>query len=217
MSSKKKLFGKKGTLVLHKKKVPKGSKSYILLEKKRATLHAGDFSDSIRLPPDTPLDDWLAANTVDFYNELVVLMESLLDYCSPDTCTSMCAGPKYQYLWQDGSQYKSPTSVPAHTYITLLFQWVDELFENKSVFPPDPEVPFPKNFKDVVKSIFKRLFRVYAHFYYHHLKDVREAELEANFNTSFRHFYCFVKEFNLISSQELEPLKEIIESFSSSS
>lgn len=216
MSSKKKLFGgKHGTVVLHKKKIPKGSRQYILLEQKRATLNAGDFKQSIRLPPDTPIDDWLAANTVDFYNELLVLMDSLLDYCSVTVCTTMCAGPKYQYLWQDGGRYKSPTNVPAHTYISLLFQWIDELLDNKSVFPPDPEVPFPKNFKDVVKSIFKRLFRVYAHFYYHHLPDIREAELEANFNTAFRHFYTFVDEFHLISSSELEPLKEIIQSFSS--
>ena len=214
MSVLKKLFGKGDQTIKKRRKLPKGSRHYCLLQHKRATLNAGDFTESIKLPPDTELNDWLAANVVDFYNELVMVTQSVLDHCEPEKCPTMSAGAKWQYLWQDGDQYKNPTAVPAKVYIELLFAWVEKLLDDQSVFPSDSAVPFPKNFKSVVSTIFKRLFRVYAHIYYHHLDDVRAEGVEPHFNTAFRHFYCFVHMFKLIQPSELEPLKQIIDSFS---
>ena len=216
MSVLKKLFGvkKQGTF-RRVKKLPKGSRQYCLLQHKRATLNAGDFTASIRLPEDTDLNDWLATNVVDLYNELVVVTQGILTHCTPETCRTMSAGPKYQYLWQDSNQYKTPTALPAKEYIELLFDWVEKLLDDQEVFPSDSAVPFPKNFKNVVKTIFKRLFRVYAHIYYHHIDDVRTEGVEAHFNTAFRHFYSFVHMYKLIPAQELEPLRQIIDSFSS--
>ena len=72
------------------------------------------------------------------------------------------------------------------------------------------DVPFPKNFKDIVKNIFKRLFRVYAHIYYSHFDKIIELGEEAHLNTCFKHFYFFITEFQLIPPQELEPLKDLI-------
>ncbi|OHT16821.1 MOB kinase activator 1B [Tritrichomonas foetus] len=216
MSAIKKFFGKNSgskTFKVHKK-VPKGSRAYCLLQHKRATLNVGDFTESIKLPPDTNLEDWLAANIVDFYNEITMVTEDVLHFCTIDKCPNMCAGTKYQYLWQDNNKYKTPTQMPASEYVTTLFAWIDDLLENETVFPSDSAVPFPKNFKDIIKQICKRLFRVYAHLYYHHLDDIRKLEIEAHFNTAFRHFYTFINEFKLVPSNELEPLNQIIESFS---
>ena len=215
MSVLKKLFGLKNNVTFkHIKKPPKGSKQYCLLQQKRATLNSGDFTESIKLPPDTDINDWYAANIVDFYSEIQIVTEEALSHCNEDTCPKMTAGPKFNYLWQDTEAYKSPTAVPAHKYIELLFNWLDNMLDDPHVFPPDSAVPFPKNFQDIVKQIFKRLFRVYAHVYYHHLEDIRRAELEPHFNTAFRHFYTFIHEFDLIPQKELEPLKQIIQSFS---
>ncbi|OHT00384.1 MOB kinase activator-like 1 C [Tritrichomonas foetus] len=201
-----------GTILVHRN-VSKGSRHYPLLQQKRATLNLGDFSESIKLPPETKIDDWLAANTIDFFNELLMISGNILEFCDINVCKSMTAGPKYQYLWQDSQKYPNPTNLPAKIYIHELFEWIDNLFEDETVFPEDPNVPFPKNFKDIIKRIFSRMFRVYAHIYYHHLDDVKKLDSEANFNTSFRHFYCFVNEFKLITTKELEPLKKIIQTF----
>jgi hypothetical protein len=44
--------------------------------------------------------------------------------------------------------------------------------DDPSVFPGQFGEPFPPNFMDVVRTIFKRLFRVYAHIYHSHFKQV---------------------------------------------
>lgn len=75
-------------------------------------------------------------------------------------------------------------------------------------------VPFPKTFIQSAKTILKRLFRVYAHIYHQHFREVVELSEEAHLNTSFKHFIFFVQEFNLIEKRELEPLKELIEKLS---
>ena len=72
-------------------------------------------------------------------------------------------------------------------------------------------VPFPKTFIQSAKTILKRLFRVYAHIYHQHFREVVELSEEAHLNTSFKHFIFFVQEFNLIDKRELAPLHELIE------
>jgi hypothetical protein len=47
-------------------------------------------------------------------------------------------------------------------------------------------VPFPKNFQTLVKNIFKRLFRVYAHIYHSHFPKIVSLGEEAHLNTSFK-------------------------------
>lgn len=62
----------------------------------------------------------------------------------------------------------------------------------------------------MVKNIFKRLFRVYAHIYHTHAGKVSTLGEEAHLNTSFKHFVFFVNEFQLIDKKELAPLEELI-------
>lgn len=47
-------------------------------------------------------------------------------------------------------------------------------------------VPFPKNFRETVRNIFKRLFRVYAHIYHSHFPKIVALGEEAHLNTSFK-------------------------------
>ena len=72
-------------------------------------------------------------------------------------------------------------------------------------------VPFPKTFQSTVKTVFKRLFRVYAHIYHSHFPKIVSLGEEAHLNTSFKHFIFFVQEFKLIEPKELAPLQELID------
>ena len=65
--------------------------------------------------------------------------------------------------------------------------------DNPKVFPQQYGLPFPDNFQDVVRTIFKRLFRVYAHMYHSHFKHVCSLGEEAHLNTCFRHFMHFTR------------------------
>ena len=61
------------------------------------------------------------------------------------------------------------------------------------IFFLSPGVPFPKNFMQIAKTILKRLFRVYAHIYHQHFREVVSLGEEAHLNTSFKHFIYFVQ------------------------
>ncbi len=77
---------------------------------------------------------------------------------------------RYEYGWADGKDVKKPMKVSAPEYIDLLFNWIQMTLEDESTFPTLEGQPFPKHFKSVVKTIFKKLFRVYAHVYYSHAR-----------------------------------------------
>ena len=90
----------------------------------------------------------------------------------------MAAGPHYSYYWTDfyGS---SPVQVgfyaaernrqmSAREYILTLFQSIADVFNNPP-FNQCSQGVFPDNFMSMCRAIFKKLFRVYAHVYHHHL------------------------------------------------
>jgi MOB kinase activator 1 len=175
------------------------------------TLGLGNMREAVQLPEGEDINEWFAVNVVDFYNELSMLYATVSEVCTPQTCPKMQAGPNYQYLWSDGQKYKKPVEMAAPVYIGTLFDWVGDQLNNEALFPSTIGVPFPKNFEAVVKGIMRRLFRVYAHCYCDHLAHLTEIDILRHFNTAFKHFIFFTKEFNLIAQDQLEPLQVIID------
>lgn len=126
---------------------------------------------------------------------------------------------RYEYRWADGEKIKKPIEVSAPKYVELLMDWIEGQLDNESIFPQRlgniccqirilsqffssfsynlwsaktfVGAPFPPNFKDVVKTIFKRLFRVYAHIYHSHFQKIVSLKEEAHLNTCFKHFILF--------------------------
>jgi len=178
-----------------------------------ATLGQGNLLEAVRLPPGEDIKEWLAVNTVDFYNAISVLYSTLAEFCTDRNCEVMCAGSKYEYLWADGVKYKKPVRLPAPEYIDKLFDWVEAQIDDPSVFPAQFGMPFPPNFMEVVRTMYKRLFRVYAHMYHSHFKQICALGEEAHLNTCFKHFIFFVKHFDLVEDKELAPLQELIDQF----
>jgi MOB kinase activator 1 len=192
-----------------KHKFIKGSTQHDLHRHAKETLGSGDLTQAVKLPPNEDLNEWLAINTVDFYNTTNLLYGSLNEFCTRETCPTMSAGGKYEYFWMDGQKYKKPTKQPAPEYVANLMDWIAVLINNESVFPTDPS-KFPKDFREHIKTIFKRMFRVYAHIYYSHYKDAQKLQVDRHLNTSFKHFMLFILEFDLVDKKELAPLKSTI-------
>lgn len=92
----------------------------------------------------------------------------------------MNAGPGFEYLWADSVKVKKPISVSAPEYVDLLMSWVETQLNDESVFPLQLGTPFPKQFQQVVKTIFKRLFRIYAHIYHTHFTKIVSLGAEAH-------------------------------------
>eukprot|EP00270_Netrium_digitus_P001445 TRINITY_DN11568_c0_g1_i1.p1 TRINITY_DN11568_c0_g1~~TRINITY_DN11568_c0_g1_i1.p1 ORF type:complete len:212 (+),score=54.65 TRINITY_DN11568_c0_g1_i1:235-870(+) len=195
-----------------KKNTPQGSKGQQLRKHIDATLGSGNLREAVRLPPGEETNEWLAVNTVDFYNQVNLLYGTLAEFCTPENCPTMSAGPKYEYRWADGVQIKKPLEVSAPKYVEYLMDWIEAQLDDETIFPQKIGSPFPVNFEKVVRTVFKRLFRVYAHIYHSHFQKIVSLKEEAHLNTCFKHFILFTHEFSLIDMKELAPLEELIES-----
>jgi len=106
---------------------------------------------------------------------------------------------------------KKPEALPAPEYVDKLMTWIQMQIDNENIFPETKDVEFPKDFQKVISKIFfKKLFRVYAHLYYSHYQKIVALGVEAHINTCFKHYFYFVKEFNLVPEKDLIPLKDLI-------
>ena len=193
-----------------KKKMKKHHRAQKLYEMSQATLGTMSMKDAVKLPKGENLDDWLAVSVYDFYNELNCLIAPVLQFCTTETCPEMTAGPNYKYAWQDNNN-KKPVMMPASDYIAHVMDWVDSLLNDEKVFPSEQDAQFPKDFIKTIKNIFKRLFRIYAHIYYHHQDEIKVIRVDEPLNSSFRHFMYFTNEFKLIPKDQLAPLQSIID------
>eukprot|EP01115_Flamella_aegyptia_P012436 TRINITY_DN6205_c0_g1_i1.p1 TRINITY_DN6205_c0_g1~~TRINITY_DN6205_c0_g1_i1.p1 ORF type:complete len:222 (+),score=43.00 TRINITY_DN6205_c0_g1_i1:27-692(+) len=174
-------------------------------------LGSGNLRLAVTLPEGEDLNEWLAVNTVDFFNQINMLYGTITEWCTPENCQVMSAGPKYEYHWADGQKIKKAIKVSAPQYVDYLMIWVQEKIDDENIFPSKIGVPFNKNFPKIVKHIFKRLFRVYAHIYHSHFSKITHLDQEPHLNTSFKHFIYFIQEFNLVDKKELAPLQELID------
>ncbi|PVH17213.1 uncharacterized protein CXQ87_000095 [Candidozyma duobushaemuli] len=172
---------------------------------------------AVKLPQDEDVNEWLAVHVVDFYNQINMLYGTITEFCSPKTCPRMIATEEYEYLWQEtnsGSSSnvppKKPISLPACDYVENLMNWIQNFFDNDNIFPSKIGAPFPQQFPNLVKTIFKRLLRIYAHIYCHHFHEISELGLQSHLNTSLKHYVLFSREFDLISRRDYGPLEDLI-------
>ncbi|EGP87692.1 uncharacterized protein MYCGRDRAFT_42543 [Zymoseptoria tritici IPO323] len=196
----------------------KGTSGWQLKQFAEATLGSGSLRKVVQLPEGEDRDEWLAVNVVDFYNQINLLYGAITEFCSPTTCPEMKATDEFEYLWHDPPSFPKPTRLPAPTYISHLLSWTSAHLSNSTLFPTHPGVPFPSNFSATIRTIFKRLYRVYAHIYCHHYGVVRGLGLEPHLNTGFKHYVLFVEEFGLSDGKGDKkgewygPLGELVES-----
>jgi len=207
-----KLFGAKNKTFKPSKAHPASNERRgKLSEYAKATLGSGNMRNAVALPKGEEINEWLAVNTVDFFNEISLLYGTITEFCTAQTCPVMSASAQYEYLWCDNQKIKKPIKCSAPEYVDYLMSWVESQLNDESIFPLQVGAAFPKNFQSTVKTIFKRLFRVYAHIYHSHFQKVVDLGAEAHLNTCFKHFMYFVQEFKLIDSKELMPLKDLID------
>jgi len=84
------------------KNIPEGSTQYQLKKHVEATLGSGNMKMAVTLPEGEDLNEWLAVNTVDFFNQINMMYGTIMDFCTQQECPVMSAGPKYEYMWADG-------------------------------------------------------------------------------------------------------------------
>eukprot|EP00158_Paraphelidium_tribonemae_P004686 Partr_v1_DN26910_c0_g1_i1_m7157 putative MOB kinase activator len=174
------------------------------------TLGGGSLKHAVACPPGQDKTEWLAINTVDFFNQINMIYGCLTEFCTADACPVMTAGKKFEYLlWPEATENNKACAASAPLYISKLMEWIEKQLDDEKIFPHDG--PFPKTFLPTVKTIFKRLFRVYAHIYHNHMDQIESIGEQQHLNTCFKHFIYFVEEYELVDKQEQRPLAQIIE------
>lgn len=89
--------------------------------------------------------------------------------------------------------------------------WCEDQINNELIFPSLESQPFPPLFVETyVKDIMKRLFRVYAILYHSFFPELEAKEAAAYLNTSFKHFFFFLLNFNLVEEVELNAMKGLV-------
>lgn len=188
------------------------------------TLGNGTLLEAVILPEDEELNEWLAANTVDFFNELTILY----GFCARDI-EEKNLGPgqgfpkNIIYYWDNSDEDDPGTSrlykeLNGPEYVELVFTWVENLIENPTVFPIEEDEDWPDDFKDgYVFKMFRRMFRVFAIIYHNHFQALeRDRKAINHLNTCFKHFIFFAMHWELIDfeSDDVKVLKKPIKNIS---
>ncbi|GBG26902.1 MOB kinase activator 1A [Hondaea fermentalgiana] len=192
----------------------RGGKTTFKPDKKHGTLHrqslsqltkrtlgSGNLRAAVECPTDDDLNDWLAANTVDFFNEISLLYGLVVDDAAQYTQPGEGFPPSFEYRWGE-SNTKKPIRVSSPEYVDYVMTWVEDQLDNEAIFPTLEEEDFPDDFLDYIKDIFKRLFRVYAIIYHRHFHVFEELDAQAHLNTCFKHFIFFCIRYELITDEK---------------
>eukprot|EP00602_Paraphysomonas_sp_CaronLab_P000029 CAMPEP_0185026082 /NCGR_PEP_ID=MMETSP1103-20130426/9842_1 /TAXON_ID=36769 /ORGANISM="Paraphysomonas bandaiensis, Strain Caron Lab Isolate" /LENGTH=188 /DNA_ID=CAMNT_0027559535 /DNA_START=212 /DNA_END=778 /DNA_ORIENTATION=+ len=174
------------------------------------TLGSGNMREAVALPPGEDLNEWLAVNTVDFFNEVSLVWGITCDSTMPVFAAGEGFPPGFEYFWADGVKIKNPIRCSSTEYVDYVMTWVEEQINNEQVFPTSSDNPFPRNYMAVVKQIYTRIFRIFAIIYTHHFSRLEELAAVAHLNTSFKHFCFFIWQFDLVDPRELDALQVIV-------
>ncbi|KAG5996173.1 hypothetical protein E4U43_002906 [Claviceps pusilla] len=87
--------------------------------------------------------------------------------------------------------------------------------------PPRPPVTdewlgsrsgFPRQFAETAQIIFRQIFRVYAHLYWHHfITPFYHLNLEKQLNSCFSHFILTATTLDMLDLDELEPMQHLLD------
>jgi len=81
-----------------RKSIPEGSHQHELMRHAAVTLGSGNLQMAVALPEGEDLNEWIAVNTVDFFNQINMLYGTISEFCTPSKCEVMSAGNLVYYV-----------------------------------------------------------------------------------------------------------------------
>lgn len=172
----------------------------------KAALVKGSFKTIVAPPRYVDVNEWVAINMYDFYQNLNHFYDVVSEFCTVQNCTKMGAAGDLNFTWPD--QNKRPVSLPAPTYIDYVMSWVQRLIDDEGVFPTKSGREFAPSFPSTAKHIYKQLFRIFAHIYHSHFDEILHLSLEAHWNSLFAHYLAFGKEYDLLDVTDMKDLRK---------
>ena len=71
---------------------------------------SGNLRLAVMLPEGEDLNEWVAVNTVDFFNQINMLYGTITEFCTEQSCPVMSAGPKYEVTLNTNSSSSTQSS-----------------------------------------------------------------------------------------------------------
>ncbi|KAK0569198.1 Maintenance of ploidy protein mob2 [Tilletia horrida] len=161
----------------------------------RSALIKGSFKTIVVLPKYVDVNEWIAVNLFDFFNNLNQFYGVVAEFCTIQNNPTMAVGFGLDYTWID--QNRKQVKLPAPQYIDYVMTWVGGLLSDEATFPTKASRDFPPTFKTTAAHIYKQLLRVFAHIYHAQFSYLVHLCCEGHFNSLFAHFIAFGKEFDL--------------------
>ncbi|GAA5919505.1 hypothetical protein JCM1841_002240 [Sporobolomyces salmonicolor] len=179
---------------------------YLCLPFVKAALVKGNFKTIVALPKYVDVNEWVAVNLVDLFNNLNLFYSVVTEFCTVENNPTMSAGPGMDYTWIDASRKR--VKLPAPQYIDYVLTWVEGLIKDEAVFPTKAGREFSPNFPSVARHIYTQLLRIFAHLYHAHYPIYLHLSAEGHLNSLFAHFLTFGREFDLLEPKECRAPKE---------
>ncbi|KAG5273971.1 hypothetical protein AALO_G00157760 [Alosa alosa] len=160
------------------------------------------------LPHGLDLNEWMATNTISFFQLVTLISSALSELCTSTSCPTASGPGDRVYFWKDESGRKLKCSAPLYTDYAL--SYIQELLSDEDVFPVRADADFPAGFIFLVQKVFLLMFRTLAHLYSAHYTQLVAMEMHPHLNTVFTHLVLFCQSFQLLEPQEIEPLQDLI-------
>ena len=166
-----------------------------------------DLKETVQLPTGVDPNEWLATNTMSFFNHISLMQESLHGFCTSQTCSNM-PNTTPNFFQDKGKKIRSS----APEYIDLVITHVQKYITDETVFPTKYDMTFPSNFQSVIKKVFRLLFHVLVHIYQSHYNDMAALQQTNILNTVFIHFMYFQTEHSILEAKDLSSFDDLIKS-----
>jgi len=169
-----------------------------------------ELRETVPVPAGVDTNEWLATNTLSFYNHINQIYSTITASCTSMTCNSASSSTT-TFTWIDDKGKKIRMS--AQQYVEIVIVSVEKLVTDETMFPTKYDQEFPPHFQSTIKKIFKLMFHVLGHIYTSHFNSILELGELHVLNTVFVHFMYFQMEHNLIDPKELQTLEDLVHAF----
>lgn len=146
--------------------------------------------------PETDISVWQYEHLRQFVLELNLVLVALAGECTPETCPKMTASNDWQYLC---AAHRKPQDCAAINYITHTIDGSTALLTARPC-PPRSESEIHTTGVKHFQSMSRRLYRIFAHVYFHHRATFDLVEGKTRLCARFQHF---VMRFELMSRSML--------------
>lgn len=154
-----------------------------------------NLRDYVRLPKGKSVEDWVATNLHNFFDEVFRLVSHKDGVEDKDI----------EYKW-------AGEEVTANEYLELAVEWMILKINNDGLMPKEEDEEYPADFlsKRAVE-FFTQIFRTHVILQSLYMDEVDEEEA-LELQVSFKHLIFFSLEFDLIPENEFRPMQSEIDS-----